>query len=487
MATNKYGYGLGSDTQSSLFDAFYAVTGPLVYPFAAAYEPLVMPSVTGATDDVTFSDASGGSYDLVLTVSGSNGLGVVTGITGSADGVAVTGLSTDFGADNTVVSTTAPQFDNNGLAFSTANGDTYVLYDYDAGVTSGLYIQDMFETVPTLPIQNETFTVEPLCFLRGTRILTPSGEVAVEDLNFGTTVTTVSGTAAKIRWIGQGKMLCPSGRRSAATPVIVRRHALADNMPSRDLRVTKGHALYVDGVLIPAEFLVNHRSILWDDTAQEVEFFHVELPSHDVILAEGAPAESYRDEGNRWMFFNANPAWDRPGVAPYAPVLTGGPIVDAAWQRLLKRSGERLDIPTTADADLHLLVNGVRVNGTAMVDGWVSFALPAGAERIAIASRFAAQDELGLSRDPRRLGVALARIVLWRRGVSSVIEADDPALVQGFHKFEPDEDCIWTDGHALVPTDRLEGLPKPNALHLQVRMTTRYPVQQAAAPRLKAA
>ena len=69
-------------------------------------------------------------------------------------------------------------------------------------------------------------------------------------------------------------MLATRGRRSAATPVIVRKGALGDNVPFRDLRLTKGHSLYLDGVLIPVEFLINHRSILWDDRAQEVAISH---------------------------------------------------------------------------------------------------------------------------------------------------------------------------------------------------------------------
>ena len=98
--------------------------------------------------------------------------------------------------------------------------------------------------------------------------------------------------------------------------MIVRKGALADNVPHHDLRVTKGHSLYIDGVLIPVEFLVNHRSILWDDRAQEVTLYHVELATHDVLLANGAPAESYRDDGNRWLFQNANSGWDLPRRSP---------------------------------------------------------------------------------------------------------------------------------------------------------------------------
>jgi len=65
-------------------------------------------------------------------------------------------------------------------------------------------------------------------------------------------------------------------------------------------------------VLIPVEFLVNHRSIFWDDNAQEVELYHIELETHDVLVANGAPAESYRDDGNRWLFRNANSGWGLP-------------------------------------------------------------------------------------------------------------------------------------------------------------------------------
>ena len=99
----------------------------------------------------------------------------------------------------------------------------------------------------------------------------------MERLAVGDMVLTASGAARPIVWIGVGHVLATRGQRGAATPVIVRKGALADNVPHHDLRVTKGHSFYLDGVLIPVEFLVNHRSILWDDRAQEVTIYHVEL------------------------------------------------------------------------------------------------------------------------------------------------------------------------------------------------------------------
>jgi hypothetical protein len=160
-----------------------------------------------------------------------------------------------------------------------------------------------------LPDETLTITADVVpCFLPGTQIATPAGNVPVERLKPGDLVLTQRGDARPVIWLGEGRALATRGHRSAATPVIVRKGALADNVPFRDLRITKGHSLYLDGALIPVEFLINHRSILWDDHAQEVHLYHIELSEHDVLLADGAPAESYRDDGNRWLFQNPNPA-----------------------------------------------------------------------------------------------------------------------------------------------------------------------------------
>ncbi len=72
---------------------------------------------------------------------------------------------------------------------------------------------------------------------------------------------------------------------------------LAPNVPHTDLYVTGGHALLIDGVLVPAELLINGTTITRDDAREydELEYFHVKLESHDVVYAEGAPAETLLD------------------------------------------------------------------------------------------------------------------------------------------------------------------------------------------------
>ncbi len=319
-----------------------------------------------------------------------------------------------------------------------------------------------------------------LCFCAGTRIRTPNGEVVVQRLAVGDAVLTASGATRKIVWIGMGRVLVTRGRRSAATPVIVRKGALAENVPHHDLRVSKGHALLVDKVLIPVEFLVNHRSILWDDRAREVALYHVELGSHDVLVANGAPAESYRDDGNRWLFHNANSGWGLPPQQPCRPVLTGGPIVDAAWRRLLDRAGPRPGVPLTDDPDLHLLVDGKRIDRRYRPDERWVFAVRTAPEQVRIVSHAVVPAELGLARDSRPLGVAIRRVYLWQGMTFHTVEASDPRLAVGFHAFEPDNGYRWTDGDAVVPPELFAGAEGPFRLELEVAETTCYPLLAAA-------
>jgi len=315
-----------------------------------------------------------------------------------------------------------------------------------------------------------------LCFLAGTRIATPLGEVQIETLSVGDPVSTYGGAAKPIVWIGKGRTLVTGGPRTAANPVIVRKNALADNVPNRDLYVTKGHSFYIDGVLIPAEFLVNHRSIEWDDRAREVYIYHIELADHDVLLANGAPAESYRDDGNRWLFHNANDGWGAPEKPPYAPVLTGGPAVDEIWHRLLARAGGKARVPTTADSDLHLVVDGVRLDAVVRQDRKLTFRLSAVPNSVRVVSRDGVPAELGRVRDPRALGVALRKAVLWQGGRVRLIEARDERLTDGFHGYEEADDMRWTNGDAALPIEAFAGFGKDALVELYLGGDTVYPL-----------
>jgi hypothetical protein len=299
---------------------------------------------------------------------------------------------------------------------------------------------------------------EPPCFCRGTSILTERGEVRVEDLAIGDTVVTVSGEAKPIKWIGRrsyaGRFI--AGNREV-WPIVVRADALAPEIPLRDLWLSPGHALLLDGVLVPAEHLVNGLTILQAGAIDKVEYFHLEFEAHEVILAEAAPAESYVECDNRQGFHNAHefaalyPDDARASFGYCLPRLEAGMAELAAIRDRLFERAAALGHPTTADPDLHLVVDGTIVAAQSVADGRHTFRVDAAADEVWLASRCGVPAELMLlSSDRRCLGVCLQQLVLRDDHLRVEISHSHPSLCEGFHE---DEQSVqrWTTGMGWVP------------------------------------
>jgi hypothetical protein len=178
------------------------------------------------------------------------------------------------------------------------------------------------------------------CFLRGTVIKTPGGGAKVEDLRIGDTIETFSGKALAIRWVGR-QTFKKSGHvwSECAMPIRVARHALDECTPHADLYLSPNHALLIDGVLIRVKELVNGVTIApaLPGNVGQIEYFSIVLDSHEVVLAEGAPVESFLYRANNHERF-ANfteydrlyPAHLRRSMTPYAPVLG----YEGGWEHL---------------------------------------------------------------------------------------------------------------------------------------------------------
>ena len=211
------------------------------------------------------------------------------------------------------------------------------------------------------------FQETAVCFLKGTRLQTPGGEVAVEDLQIGDLVSTRSGEAQAIKWIGRRSYVTrfvPSHDRRNVLPIRICRGALADNVPHRDLLVSPEHAMCLEGALIPARHLVNGCSIAYCESLKTIEYYHIELPRHDVLIAEGAATESWLDCGNRNFFMNvmdyaALGLPDQPATGPCLPFVNDGALLEQVRTTLLARAAAA-DFETTSDPDVHLIVKGQR-------------------------------------------------------------------------------------------------------------------------------
>jgi hypothetical protein len=320
------------------------------------------------------------------------------------------------------------------------------------------------------------------CFRAGTHIATVAGDVAVEALSVGDLVRTAAGGVRPITWIGHRAIDC--ARHTAPRlvwPVRVAAGAFAEAQPSRDLFLSPDHAVFVDDVLVPIRQLINGVSIVQVEV-NAVTYFHVELDSHDVLLAEGLPAESYLDTGNRADFANGgvpmtlHPTFAREdaGCAPFA---VGADRVEPIWQRLAARAGTVALSQTTTDAAPRLVADGRDILPVAVSAGRYVFAVPRGQDAVRIASRACMPADIRpWLDDRRRLGISVARIVM--RGARGVVDMplDHPALRNGWHALEGDGVRMWrwTDGNALLPVPQ-----GTTMVEIHVAGSGAYPMQEA--------
>jgi hypothetical protein len=316
-----------------------------------------------------------------------------------------------------------------------------------------------------------------VCFCAGTLILTDHGEVEVERLSVGDLVVTSSGEPRPIRWIGHGAVeVRRHARPDLAAPVRIAAHALGPNRPARDLRVSPWHGLCLDvigEVLVPAKELVNGATITREEV-DRAEYWHIELDSHDLLIAENQPAESYLDRGNRAFFDggegeagNALPDGD-PDAGPFGgfcrPLHEKDALAQAVRARLRARAlslGWRL-VEAAPWSGVYLEADG-RIVHPVTRDLRARFALPEGATSVTLVSPACARADVSDDVDTRALGLALACLSI-EDGFEPprTIALDDPGLVEGFHACEGA--TRWTGARAALPAELWAGMKGPLTL-----------------------
>jgi autotransporter passenger strand-loop-strand repeat protein len=233
-----------------------------------------------------------------------------------------------------------------GVLSFTDSGNAELFNISIAPATHGIYSAADF-TLGTVNGAVEITTDIP-CFCSGTRILGINGDILVEEICPGDMLVTVRDgglVARKVVWTGKRAIdISRHPRPEMVRPVRIIAGAFGDNLPERDLRLSPLHAVYVNGCLFEAISLVNGTTIYQEQNTRHVTYHHIELDAHDVLLAEGLPAESFLDTGDRTMFESASgvvvlhPDFATPQDAQFcAPMIRDGKELETMRDELKAR------------------------------------------------------------------------------------------------------------------------------------------------------
>ena len=343
--------------------------------------------------------------------------------------------------------------------------------------------------------------LDSVCFAQGTLIRTVDGERAVETLVAGDLVAVKEAGRTSfqpVKWIGYRKLTLDDRAIAAGlAPVRIKRGAMAEGLPARDLLVSPPHCMFIDGKLIPAKLLVNDMTIVHETALTSVEYYHIEMDKHSVLIAEGIETESYLDTGNRAFFSNAGLAlilhpefhvnaglscWETDACAPLA---VSPAAVLPVWRPLADRAVALGYVPpayaTTTEADIHLVADGRRIDAISVARNTYSFMLPAGVNALVLGSRSVVPNKVTrYLDDPRELGVSVSRVVMRGQADRAEFSADHPALAQGWYAAESNDRALWrwTNGQGSLPIGTVAG---PVIVEVTVFATSTYIIDETAA------
>jgi hypothetical protein len=412
-------------------------------------------------DELTLGSSQGNQlFSAISSFSGSNEIDL-RGLSFSTGPFTTSSHGTDLVINTGVAPNLQPQFTFDAFSFGPGYNLSDVRYASDG---------------------NGGTIVSVVCFAAGTRIAAELGEVAVEDLRAGDRVVTLeagSEVLQTVHWVGRRRIkITGHPGPEAVAPIRIQRDAFAEGVPHRDLVVSPDHAICVDGKLICARQLANGTTVRQELDWTAVDYYHVKLEEHAILLAEGLPAESYLDTGNSGFFENSGAplvlhpdltdGTDCPSrvAGSCLPFVWDEASVLPVWQHLADRAvAIGLVVPqraTTTDADLRLRGSNPERNPSKPIyadSNLAIFVLPRGTEKVRLLSRAQSPTEARpWLDDRRRLGVRVKRIVLRGPNELREIPMDHPDLTRGWWAIEHDGQMMsrWTDGDAVVPLPKMD-------------------------------
>jgi hypothetical protein len=254
------------------------------------------------TGDLDFFLGTGGLGDQIIALQGGTGLAMYHADSGGAFDTSVTGNSAHK-------SKIHPDLTEGTNAMALQGNGHHMAY---TGPTNSADPSTWLTRLndPNNWTANSTFSgssITVTCYCKGTLIATPNGEATVETLKIGDLIRVRDNHVVEVKWIGRQTVATRFWPAERLMPVRFTAGALGDGLPHTDLTVTADHAMLIDGVLVHAGALVNGTTITrvpLSEMGKSYTVYHIETEKHEIILANGAPAETFIDNVSRRVFDN---------------------------------------------------------------------------------------------------------------------------------------------------------------------------------------
>lgn len=256
-------------------------------------------NVLGVVDGMTSTALNDGEFDIGDAI-------VIGGVSYSINRIQEPSNSSRYGlADGTDRSIDPGSESNLASVFLTVSNGTSVRYFIIPNDSYGDLTLDEVRTGSLIDvaasdsaiISTINNAVKFVCFVAGSMILTPNGEVAVEDIRQGDLVITRDHGAQSVRAI-LTKEIDLRRAQDRDKPVAFAAGSLGANRPSRQLCLSPQHRLLVadpsgNSVLVPAKSLVGRSGVRIMHGKRQVRYFHLVFERHEIIWANGTPTESF--------------------------------------------------------------------------------------------------------------------------------------------------------------------------------------------------
>jgi hypothetical protein len=272
---------------------------------------LTIPVNSGQLNSIQIgiADVSDNRYDSSILIAGNSGQTVLIAEADSVEMFAngtrtIDVLENDSNTTGGVVTITHI----NGIAVSvgdsvtlatgqvvTLNADGTFTIDTDADIEDVNFTYAIESTTGVTDTGFVTVSTIP-CFVAGTSILTPDGEVAVETLQVGDMVMTHDNGPQPLRWVGRREVEA----MGPMAPIQIRANTFGTH---NDLMVSPQHRVLVRDslaellfgeteVLVCAKDLVNDHSVRRVEGGS-VEYVHILFDAHEVVYSAGLATESF--------------------------------------------------------------------------------------------------------------------------------------------------------------------------------------------------